>query len=159
MNTVGNVLLALVAVVLVLRRQLAVRPIDERSAFTLPLVLGVIGLVSGGLVDRAHPAVSGGLLAAGLAVAVGSGVVRAFTVRVWLDDAGAPWRRGTAWTVVTWLVTVALRAGLIAVGYASGLHEGGGVLLFLAVSLIVQGLLVGYRARNLRAGARPGLAG
>ncbi|MER7543426.1 hypothetical protein ABTW95_10530 [Spirillospora sp. NPDC127506] len=149
MNTLDNVLLAVAVVALVLYRQLRTCSVDERRMYTVPLVLAVVALAQGGLIDRGHLALSAALVAGEAVAAVGLGVLRAVTIRVWRAGDGTLWRRGTGWTLAAWLVSIAIRAAFVAAGYAAGIKPAaGGVLLFLAVTLLVQGLVVGRRARG-----------
>ncbi|GAA1818945.1 hypothetical protein [Actinomadura chokoriensis] len=150
MNTLDNVLLGPAAPALVLYRQLRTRPVDERRMYTVPLVLAVVALAQGGLIDRGHPALSAALLAGEAVAAVGLGVLRAVTVRLWREDDGTLWRRGTGWTLAAWLVSVAVRAGFAGAGYAAGIRPAaGGVLLFLTAMLLAQSLVVVRRAHGL----------
>ncbi|WP_433463049.1 hypothetical protein [Spirillospora sp. CA-128828] len=150
MNTLDNVLIALAVLALVLYRQLRSSPLDERRMYTVPLVLAVVGAAQGGLVDKVHPALSVALLAGEAVAAVGLGALRAITVRLWREDDGRLWRRGTGWTLAAWLTSLAIRAAFIGAGYAAGIKVAtGGVLLFLSVTLLVQNLVVGLRARRL----------
>ncbi|NVI87897.1 DUF1453 domain-containing protein [Actinomadura sp. BRA 177] len=150
MNTLDNVLLGLAVLALVLYRQLRTRSVDERRMYTVPLVLAVVAVAQGGLIDSGHLAPSLGLFAGEAVAAVGLGVLRAVTVRLWREHDGTLWRRGTGWTLAAWLVSVAIRAAFVGAGYAAGIKPAaGGVLLFLAVTLLVQSLVVGRRARRL----------
>ncbi|NEA20944.1 DUF1453 domain-containing protein [Actinomadura bangladeshensis] len=150
MNTLDNVLLGLAVLALVLYRQLRTRSVDERRMYGLPLVLGVAAVAQGGLIDRGHPALGACLLAAEAVAAVGLGVLRAVTVRLWREDDGTLWWRGTGWTLAAWLASVAVRAGFAGAGFAAGIKPAaGGVLLFLAVTLLAQSLVVVRRAHEL----------
>ena len=150
MNTADNVLIALAVLGLVLYRQLRARPVGERQLYTVPAVLAVIGLAQGGLPDDAHPAPSAALLAGEAVAAVAFGALRAVTVRLWRESDGGLWRRGTGWTVAAWLVSILSRVGFIAAGHALGLKLGSNLfLLFLALTLIVQNLLVVWRGRRV----------
>lgn len=150
MNTADNVLIALAVLGLVLYRQLRARPVGERQLYTVPAVLAVIGLAQGGLLDAAHPALSAALLAGEAVAAVAFGALRAVTVRLWRESDGGLWRRGTGWTVAAWLVSILSRVGFIAAGHALGLKLGSNLfLLFLALTLIVQNLLVVWRGRRV----------
>ncbi|POM22696.1 hypothetical protein BTM25_49000 [Actinomadura rubteroloni] len=150
MSTAAEIALVVVALGFVLSRQLSSRPLEEKSSFRVPLILAAVGLFSGGLIDRDHLAMSVTLLVAGLVVALGSGVVRALTVRVWRAEDGTLWRGGTAWTLAAWVSSVLLRVGLVVAGHVTGAaSEGGGLLLFLGLTLVVQNALVVYRARTL----------
>ncbi|TDD84774.1 hypothetical protein E1293_12420 [Actinomadura darangshiensis] len=150
MSLLANVLLAVVVLALVMYEQLRARPLGGRRAYTVPLVLAVVGIAQGGLVDDAHPALSIALLAGEAVAAVAVGVLRAVTVRLWRGNDGALWRRGTPWTLGAWLLTLAVRVAFIGAGDAAGIEPATGtVLLFLSVTLLVQNLIVGLRARRL----------
>ncbi len=105
---------------LVLYRQLRTRSVDERRMYTVPLVLAVVAVAQGGLIDSGHLAPSLGLFAGEAVAAVGLGVLRAVTVRLWREHDGTLWRRGTGWTLAAWLVSVAIRAAFVGAGYAAG---------------------------------------
>lgn len=155
MNSADNVLIALAVLGLVLYRQLRARPVAERRLYTIPAVLAVIGVAQGGLLDDAHPALSVALLAGEAAAAVAFGALRAVTVRLWRESDGGLWRRGTGWTLAAWLVSILSRVGFIAAGHALGLKLGSNLfLLFLALTLIAQNLLVVWRGRRVT-GAAP----
>ncbi|MDL4775126.1 MULTISPECIES: hypothetical protein [Thermomonosporaceae] len=150
MNTLDSVLLAIAVLALVLYRQLRTRRLDEGRLYVLPVFLGVVGLFQGSLVDKVHPALSIGLLAVEAVAALALGGLRAVTVRIWRDERGVLWKRGNGWTAGAWLLSIAVRAGMIGAGYAAGIVPGaGGVLLFLGLTLLAQNLLVGWRARRL----------
>ncbi|MDL4815867.1 hypothetical protein [Actinomadura opuntiae] len=150
MNTADNVLIALAVLALVLYRQLRARPVGERRLYTVPAVLAVIGVAQGGLLDQAHMGPSVALLAGEAVAAVAFGALRAVTVRLWRAGDGELWRRGTGWTLAAWLVSILSRVGFLAAGHALGLKIGASAfLVFLALTLIVQNLLVMWRARRL----------
>ncbi|GAA1854984.1 DUF1453 domain-containing protein [Actinomadura bangladeshensis] len=148
MNTLDNVAPGLAAPTRVRYRQLRTCSIDELRMYGLPFVLGVAAVARGGLIDRGHPALSAGLLAAEAGAAVGLGVLRAVTVR--REDDGTPWWRGTGWTLAAWPVSVAVRARFARAGHAAGIGApGGGGPPFLAVTLLAQSLVVVRRAHGL----------
>jgi hypothetical protein len=140
-------LVAVAVLVLVVRRQMALRPINPGSMMRVPAILLVIGLVSDRtLLDRLNSPAGALLLVAGLLIGVAGGVARGLSQRlIWRE--GVVYTRGTRWTLVLWLATVLLRVGMAALGAAVHAPEGTGeVLLFLAVTLGVQNLLLMRRA-------------
>ncbi|MCP2335630.1 hypothetical protein [Actinomadura rupiterrae] len=152
MSTLANVLVVLLVLGLVLRRQLTAQRINEARMYTLPVVLVIIGIVQGGLVDHAHLAVSAGLLAVEVVVGLLLGAMRAATMRLWREPDGSLWRQGGGLTLASWVVSVAVRIGLMGVGYAFGVHTGSGnVLAFLGVSLLAQYAIIDVRSRSLPA--------
>lgn len=100
MPTAGviSLLVALVVFGVILFRQVQTRPVRSRSLFTWILLL--VGLVQiGDLINKSGARVRD-LLALLLMLVIGAGLalVRAYTVRVWIDG-DAAYRRGTAVTV------------------------------------------------------------
>jgi len=151
--------LGTVILILVLLRQVRVRPVPRVFQPRLPLVIGVIGLfemfsyagnhhVSG----TAWGWVIGTLLIGGL----GLGVLRGLSMRVWAGD-GWVLRQGNALTMGLWLVSLVVHF----LGDAGGDHagaaglEGASFLLYLGLTLAVQYYVVYRRALPLWAELGP----
>jgi hypothetical protein len=108
-------------------------------------------------------AVSLASLAGSLVLAAGFGAGRAATVRIWLRG-GQAWSQGSWLTALLWVAALAAHLGYDALldrsKAASGLGTAS-IVLYLAVSLAVQRVMVQHRAR-LAAGSpadgRPGAA-
>ncbi|MEV5572923.1 hypothetical protein AB0L06_22995 [Spirillospora sp. NPDC052269] len=150
MSTPVNVLIVLLVLGLVLLRQLTPRRIKEAKMYTLPVILVVMGVVQGGLVDRAHEALSIGLLAVEAVVGLLLGAMRATTMRLWREPDGSLWQRGGGLTIVAWIASIAVRIGLIGIAYAVGVHTGSGNLIaFLGLSLLAQYAILAMRSRSL----------
>jgi hypothetical protein len=156
---VTNIVIAVAVVGLLIYRQLKIRPVRERTAARLVLILGVIGVVE--MVDAAKghslSAQTFGWLALGIAVGAGLGAARAVSVQVWRDDSGVAWRRGTVLTAGLWIVSLAAHFGSDALVDHSTTAKGLGsasILLYLAVSLGVQRELIRWRAARLPAGGQ-----
>ncbi|MEV7014023.1 hypothetical protein [Streptosporangium sp. NPDC051022] len=140
----------LVIVVFVVYRQMVTRRTDRRGLLVLGLVMIAGGLAGGGVVDTGRPLLSAVMLAVELAFAVAFGAVRASTVRVWRDEAGVTWSKGTRWTMLAWLLSFTGRAALFAVGTALGLTAPPtAALVFAGLTISVQSLLVARRGRAL----------
>lgn len=113
-----------------------------------------IGAVEVATYAGPHPpgAVTVATIVASLVVAVVLGAARASTVRLWVDD-GRVLRQGTAVTIVLWLVSLGLHLlsdeELAARGHDAAQLGQLSVLLYLGITLGVQGLLVRRRARTL----------
>ncbi|MEV1169559.1 hypothetical protein [Nonomuraea sp. NPDC049784] len=143
-------LVVLFAVIFVVYRQMKTRPTAKRGILYTAAVMIVVGVVTGGLIDGRHLALSLGLLVVEAVVAVALGVWRAATVRVWLDDSGIAWSRATGWTLLAWLASIATRVGLYFAGQALGLTSSpSGVLLFVGLTIGAQAYLVARRGRAL----------
>lgn len=151
MSELSSGLLAAGVVVFVIIRRFGTRRIDERRMLVVPAVLGFVGLSQGGAIDRGHAALSGGLLAGELAVALVCGLLLGTTTRLWRTPEGLM-SRGTMATFGVFLLSVAARGGLFAVGYAAGVHAGNGaIMLPLAAWLLAQNLVIVRRSRALPA--------
>jgi hypothetical protein len=91
----------------------------------------------------------------GLLLAVGMGLVRSATMKVWRAEAG--WvSKGGPLTVATWFATIALRVAVMLVAVQAGAPEGAGeIMLFVAVTLAAQNLVIAKRAGLLGHATRP----
>lgn len=139
--------------VLVIFRQVRPRRATARGLFLVPGVITVVGLATIGQAF-AHGVTSTDvlLLAFDAVVAVGLGLVRGATVRVWEQD-GVAYMRGRWTTLVAWLVLIAARVGLVVLSQAmhsTVLENQNLLLVLLGVTLLAQSLLVA--ARMQRAG-------
>lgn len=138
---------ALIAVVLLLLRQLSVRPLKDRP--TLALILLVIGAAQTAQFAQETPI--GGLdIALGLAsLAVGAGLaaVRAHTVRLWRDG-DAVLTQGTVWTLLLWIVGIGQHLVFELFTHTRGFGAST-LLVYFGIVLLVQRLLLSRRARLL----------
>lgn len=152
MSGVVDAVLVVAVVALVLVRQLRPQAVTgNRKWWLLPAVLAFLAVRQPGLMDPHHETVSAALLAAELLVGVGMGAVWAFTTRVWRDESGTVWSKGTKATAAAWIGGIALRFGLAGVGALMGVHQGGGAtMLALAATLLVRTGGVVWRARELQ---------
>jgi hypothetical protein len=139
--------------VLVLLRQVRVRPVPRVFQPRLPLVIGVIGLFEMfGYAGDHHVSSAAWLWVAGTLVvgALGLGVLRGLSMRVWTGN-GWVLRQGGAVTMALWLVSLLVHfVGDAGQGHAgaAGL-EGASFLLYLGVTLCVQYYVVYRRALPL----------
>jgi hypothetical protein len=156
----AQVLTELVLGVLVLGllivRQLRTRPVNSSSA-RLTLVLGVIGLIETvQFFDHHHGTGTFAVaaLAGSLVLAAIFGVLRASTTKIWLQN-GQAWSKGNWLTAVLWVLAVAAHLGYDAlVDTHHGLSGLGNatIVLYLAISLGVQRMIVAQRAQRLGGG-------
>lgn len=150
MQTTETALLILLLVAFVIYRQFRTRPANKPLVLIIGGALFVGGIASGGVVDPLNPTLSVALFGVEALVAVALGAWRAATVRMWLDASGMAWAKGTSWTLVAWLASIAVRVGLYLAGQALGLPPStGGVLVFVGLTIGVQGYLVASRGRTL----------
>jgi hypothetical protein len=145
--------------ILVLLRQVRVRPVPRVFQPRLPVVIGVIGLFEMfSYADNHHVSSSAWLWVLGTLVvgAIGLGVLRGISMRVW---AGNGWvlRQGNGITMALWLASLLVHfvgdSGQSHAG-AAGL-EGASFLLYLGVTLCVQYYVVHRRALPLWAELGP----
>ena len=144
--------------ILVLLRQVRVRPVPRVFQPRLPVVIGVIGLFEMfSYAGNHHVSSTAWLWVAGTLVvgALGLGVLRGLSMRVWTGN-GWVLRQGNAITMALWLVSLLVHfvgdAGQSHAG-AAGL-EGASFLLYLGVTLCAQYYVVYRRALPLWAATR-----
>jgi hypothetical protein len=148
--------LGVIILILVLLRQVRVRPVPRLFRARLPLVLGVIGLFETVAYAGDHH-VTGNtwawVLGSLLIGAVGVGALRGLSMRVWTSHQWVV-RQGTAVTMALWLASLILHFVADDQGGARGL-EGAGFLLYLGLTLAVQYYVVHRRAQPLWAALGP----
>lgn len=151
-QTLSYLVIGVAVLGLLIYRQLVARPV--RGNQRLVLILVIIGAIEAfQYIQKLH----GGTTTAAIAL-IGSlilaavfGAARAATVRIWLQD-GQAWSKGNLLTAALWIVAVAAHLGY---DYLIGQHKSIGdignatVLLYLAVSLAVQRVIVTMRAQRL----------
>lgn len=146
-----EIVIAVAVVLWILVRQVQQRSVKQDNRPIAYLVMAVIGVVEVANFVKVHPVNSEAvvLTVTSLAIAAVFGIVRAYTVRLWRED-GQLFRQGNAVTIVLWIVGIAIHFGGDALidSSAKGLSTTT-LLLYLAISLGVQQLVVGARAGQL----------
>jgi hypothetical protein len=144
--TAFDVVLSLAVLALILYRQLQVR--RASPTLLLPAVLIVIGVAElATLAKGSSKLTSGeiGILIALLALdAVGLGVLRAWTVKLW-HDGSAVLRQGTWITVGLWLVGIVIHEVVDLVAHI----PASSLLLYLGLTLLAQQLVLQARVNRL----------
>lgn len=159
MSVAVDLVLGVAFLALLIYRQLRVRPVSA-SAMRLAAILAVVGLIEAfQFLQKDHAdAATYAALGGSLVLAAGFGALRAATVRIWIAD-GQAWSKGNWLTAVLWIIAVAAHLGydaIVASSHGKGDVGTATVLLYLAVSLGVQRLVVQQRAtRVLPGGATP----
>jgi hypothetical protein len=135
---------------LLIYRQVVARKLTA-SSLRISLILAVVGVFETAQFLQKHHH-SGGLTAAALAgslvLAVAFGAARAATVRIWQQD-GSNWVQGTWVTGLLWAAALAAHLGY---DFLLDAHHGTAgigdatILLYLAVSLVAQRLILLQRA-------------
>ncbi|MEV6621655.1 hypothetical protein AB0M83_05465 [Amycolatopsis sp. NPDC051106] len=144
MPSAANVLLYAVIAAYVLYKvvykQIRGTLLTRRTLVLMPLILVAVGAY---LAAEALPGASPaelGLLGADLVVLAGLGVLRSTTTTLTERD-GTTFQKGSAVTVGLWLLTIAVRVGLVALGTALGVAgplTSASIALTLGVSIAVQ---------------------
>ncbi|TDP96675.1 hypothetical protein [Labedaea rhizosphaerae] len=141
-----NIAVTVLVLAFLLSRQLAVRPLRERSM--IGLVLLVVGLVEAGQFVSAHSLDAGDLALLVLSLAIGCAlaVVRAlWTIRLWVQD-GRTMRQGNALTALLWVVSLGQHLAVDKVVLAGA--GSATILLYFGVVLVVQREVLVLRARR-----------
>jgi hypothetical protein len=150
-QTVLYLVIGVAVLGLLIYRQLVARPVQGNQRLVLILVL--IGLIEAAQYLQKLHAGSAAIvaLAGSLVLAAIFGAARAATVRIWIQD-GQAWSKGNILTAALWVVALGAHLGY---DYLIGQHKDIGslgdatVLLYLAVSLAVQRVIVVLRAQRL----------
>ena len=145
---------------LLIYRQLSTRPVQGNQRIVLILV--IIGLIeTAQYLQKAHAGSAAVVALAGsLVLAAAFGAARAATIKIWIQD-GQAWAKGNLLTAALWVVALAAHLGY---DYLIGQHKDLGnigaatVVLYLAISLAVQRVIVSARAQRLNP-ASAGLTG
>jgi hypothetical protein len=157
-----NLVIGLVVVVLLIRRQLRVRRVVSDKPMTGLLILAAVGVAQ--VLDAWHrqqPTALGiGLLAVSLALAAAFGFWRAATVKIWATQDGLV-QQGSAATAALWVLAVVVHVAVDLLGdrlepahsaAATSVSStlSASIVVYLAVSFGVQRLVVAQRVRRLR---------
>jgi hypothetical protein len=150
-TTTVNLLIGLAVLVLLVYRQLQVRPV--RANFRLPLILAVIGVIqlSQFLKHDHHTGTVFAALAGSLALAALFGAIRAMTVRVWIQ-AGQALRQGTWVTAVLWVVSLGVHLGYDYLVDGKGSQAGLGtasLTLYFAITYTIQRFILQAKAQRI----------
>ncbi|MFD8301976.1 DUF1453 domain-containing protein [Streptomyces sp. NPDC059690] len=151
MSGLVNALAIAAVVVLVVVRQFRAQRIGVgRRWWLVPVVLAFVALREPGIVDAHHRAASVVLLGAELLIGLATGAGWAWTTRIWAEPDGAVWSQSTKASVTVWIVGIALRVGLFALGTAVGVHQDSSALLLaLAATLLVRSGILLWRSQSI----------
>jgi hypothetical protein len=145
-------LIALAIAALVIARQFSTRRVVSSWTLIPPIGLFVYGLTGIGSLDATGFA----LLGVNVLLALGFGVARASTMRIWTSSRGELLMRGTVLTLVLWALTIGARLGVYAVERSAGLglpSTGAALLIPAAVTLGALIVAVYLRSQRVRLAA------
>lgn len=153
--SLANIVLAAAVLVWAVYRQFQTRPVGALTARVF-LVLGVIGIWQiAQLVDsRGISSVEAATLVVSLGLAAIFGWLRGRAARVWVTD-GVAYRRGGWAAVGLWAAAIAAHVAVDFLGsLLAGAHgpsplDQASIMLYLALTLGIQGLVVTRRADQL----------
>ncbi|WP_210589113.1 CcdC protein domain-containing protein [Streptomyces sp. GESEQ-35] len=147
---VDALVIVAVAALVIVRQSRATRIGTEKRWWLVPVILAVIALRDPAMIDPDHRTESMLLLGAELLIGFAMGAAWAWTTRIWAEPDGAVWSKGTKASVAVWVAGIALRAALFALGAVLGVQQDtSALLLALAITLLVRGGILAWRAQSL----------
>jgi hypothetical protein len=156
-----DIVLGVVVLALLIYRQVIARPVNARG-LQIVAILAVIGVLQTVQYFDKYHASDGTYAALGgsLVLAAIFGALRSATVRLWIQD-GQVWMKGNWVTGVLWAVALGAHLGYDALvarghGHAGPSVGDATVVLYLAVSLGIQRLIVQQRANRVMPGGGMG---
>ncbi|WP_018547355.1 DUF1453 family protein [Streptomyces sp. LaPpAH-108] len=166
MSGLVDALVIVVIAAIVITRQFRARAVDtDRRWWLLPAILAFMALRGPGILDDHHRVGSAALLAVEIVIGLAIGAGWAWTSQLWRAEDGVVWTKSTKASGLVWVVGIALRGGLFALGRGFGVHQDSSALMLgLAATLLVRTGVVIWRARSLDSatvspGSAPGSPG
>lgn len=151
-----NALIVLAIVVFVIVRRLIGEPLEARKLVTLPLLLIALGVWQFTRIDTGkdlhHLPLDTALLAFGALIALAGGIVRGFTIRVYVRN-GHLWSRYTWATLGVWVILLVVRVAQTYFDAMLGADTG---LLTAALGPMLALSLIGEAVVVARASFRSG---
>lgn len=142
-------ILGVLLLAIVIARQVGERRMSVGKLAVMPILFLVLTFVQDH--NFGHDLVASPLaiplLMVGVLVGVAAGAARAMTMSVRLEGAGTLVTKGNWKTIVSWVVLIGLRVGMIGLAALLGVHEGLGVTFICAAATFgAQNLLLAYRS-------------
>lgn len=147
-GVVVNVAIYVVLIGFVLYRQMSRVALNPRRLVLLPVILAVFAVQQLSRQALRFDAGTLAFLGVSLAVSILAGMWRGTTFRIW-TDAGVVMTKGTALTLIAWVVLIALRLPFALVSHAANYPQGlviGELLLALAVTFAAQNVVIWMRS-------------
>jgi hypothetical protein len=154
MSMSTTLLIAVAAVLVVLRviaKQTKGSVITVRGLVLVPLIFMVIGVLSTKDVLSAAKPVDLLLLLADVIVLIALGAARGASVTV-SEREGVAFQKGTKWTLILWIATIAVRVGVTIADHALGVDgslANASLVVTLGVTLGAQNWMIFARTRKL----------
>lgn len=157
-----NIVVITGVIALVFIRQFAAQRLSSegKAWWLIPVVLTVMAVRQPGLVDPAHHVASAVLLSLEILIGLACGAGWAWTTRIWTDEDGAVWTKGSWAAAGVWLCGMALRVGLLGIAAAMGIHQGSAAtMLSVAAMLLTRAGVTAWRAQAVQRTYRVPVAG
>ncbi|WP_174244013.1 DUF1453 family protein [Streptomyces sp. TM32] len=145
-----NIVVIIGVIALVFIRQFAAQRISSegKAWWLIPVVLTVMAVRQPGLVDPVHHVASAVLLGLEILIGLACGAGWAWTTRIWTDEDGAVWTKGSWAAAGVWLCGMVLRVGLMGIAAATGIHQGSAAtMLSVAAMLLTRAGVTTWRAQ------------
>ncbi|WP_164509462.1 hypothetical protein [Companilactobacillus jidongensis] len=142
-----NIVLALLILYVVIKRQLEPRTVKFKPEFFIIVILFGIASV-GDAVNKQHLDVSqSNIYVFGILSVISAAIfaaLRAWSYKFWLDDDGLVMREGNWLTIVWWIIGIGMHVAVDQMWNKSSVT----LLLYLGITLLIQRGLVWYRASS-----------
>lgn len=162
MSSSLNIVVIIGVIALVFIRQFAAQRISSegKAWWLIPVVLTFMAVRQPGLVDPAHHTASAVLLGLEVLIGLACGAGWAWTTRIWTDDDGVVWTKGSWAAAGVWACGMALRVGLMGIAAVMGIHQGSAAtMLSVAAMLLARAGVITWRAQGMQRTYRVPVAG
>lgn len=135
----------IIAVIALVIKRFIGEPLNARDVFGPPVLLVGLGVYSLTKLEMLN-GTDITWLVIGSVVGIAFGALRGTTVKLY-EREGELWQRYTKWTVLVWVVSVVVNAGIGFLGTAMGMHhEARPMTLSIGISLVGEMISIGLRA-------------
>lgn len=132
--------------ILIIYNQMRVRQVYRKIKITVPIIFIILGIFTLSEYFQTQIITTKAIISIIIsltALAVGMGVLRAKTMKLWADDAHI-YRQGNWLTILLWVITFSLHLFL---DYYGNTGEST-ILIYLGITLIIQRWIIQNRAIN-----------
>jgi membrane protein CcdC involved in cytochrome C biogenesis len=149
-----EIVLIIAVIGYVLLRRMAGQPAQGKKLLILPAVIMVIGITSLG---HTWSPLSVGFLVATTAMSFVLGIFRGVSIKLFEKD-GIVWMKYTKTTVALWIGNIAIKVvaavALAAIDPTAAHQESTGLLISLGMGILMEGIVVSYKAVNSNLSSR-----
>lgn len=145
-------IIALIAYVLI--RRMAGQPAQGKKLLILPAIIMVIGITS---LSHTWSPLAVAFLAATTAISFIIGILRGVSIKLFEKD-GIVWMRYTGKTVALWVANIGIKVvaaiTIAAIDPTAAHQESSGLLISLGMGVLMEGIVVSYKAVNSNLSSR-----